>query len=83
MNDELVSKLFIGAGAPLTGLAVSHATLNLWLQTSSLIIGVIVGLLTLFSFFKKDKKTKKPIASNTQKQFEELKKKDKLEKDSI
>jgi membrane protein implicated in regulation of membrane protease activity len=83
MNDELLSKLFIGAGAPLTGLAVSHATLNLWLQTSSLIIGVIVGLLTLFSFFKKDKKTKKPIALNTQKQFEELKKKDKLEKDSI
>jgi hypothetical protein len=83
MTDELVSKLFIGAGAPLTGLAVSHATLNLWLQTSSLTIGLIVGLLTLFSFFKKGKKPKKPATLNIQKQFEELKKKDKLEKDSI
>jgi predicted histidine transporter YuiF (NhaC family) len=83
MTDELVSKLFIGAGAPLTGLAVSHVTINLWLQTSSLIIGLIVGLLTLFSFFTKNKKTKKNISANNQKQFEELKKRDKLEKDSI
>lgn len=55
MTNELVSKLFIGAGAPLTGLAVSHVTINLWLQTSSLTVGLMVGLLTLISLFKKKK----------------------------
>ena len=83
MTDELVSKLFIGAGAPLTGLAVSHVTINLWLQTSSLTIGLVVGLLTLLSFFKKDKKNKKTPYKSTHQQFEELKKRDKSEKDSI
>ena len=55
MKDELISKLFVAAGAPLTGLAVSHVTINLWLQTSSLTIGLMVGFLTLISLFKKKK----------------------------
>lgn len=55
MNESLFSKLFIGAAAPLTGLAVSHTTVNLWLQTGSLSIGLLVGVLTLLSILKKRK----------------------------
>jgi hypothetical protein len=56
MNDHIISKLFIGAGAPLTGLAVSHQVVNMWLQTASLSIGLLVGILTLLSLIKKRKK---------------------------
>lgn len=55
MNDTIFSKLFIGAAAPLTGLAVSHTTVNLWLQTGSLGVGLLVGILTLLSILKKRK----------------------------
>jgi len=55
MKDELISKLFVGAGAPLTGLAISHTVVNLWLQTASLSIGLLVGVLTLLSLTKKKK----------------------------
>jgi hypothetical protein len=53
--DHIISRLCIGAGAPLTGLAISHTTVNLWLQTVSLSVGLIVGILTLLSFLKKRK----------------------------
>lgn len=56
MNDQLAGKLIVGAGAPLTGLAVSHQVVNMWLQTASLSIGLLVGILTLLSLIKKRKK---------------------------
>lgn len=55
MHDNLLGKLIVGAGAPLTGLAVSHTTVNLWLQTGSLSVGIIVGLLTIYTLLKKKK----------------------------
>jgi len=56
MNDHIFGKLVVAAAAPLTGLAVSHQTVNLWLQTGSLSIGLLVGILTLLSLLKKKKK---------------------------
>lgn len=57
MNDHLITKLAVGAGSPLLGVAVSHQTINEYLQTASLLLGILVGLATLASmFFKKSKR---------------------------
>lgn len=52
MNESLVAKFFVGSGAPLAALAISHSTLNAWLQTTSLTIGIIVGVLTAISIIR-------------------------------
>lgn len=55
MNEHLLTKLVVGAGFPLSALAVSHATLNAYLQSASLVVGLVVGILTALSFFKNKK----------------------------
>ena len=50
-----IEKLIVATAAPLTGFAISHTTVNMWLQTGSLAIGIIVGLLTIISILKKKK----------------------------
>ena len=52
MNESLLTKLFIGTGAPFTALAITHATVNEWLQTGSLIVGITVGLFTAISIVR-------------------------------
>lgn len=56
MNDHLLTKLAVGAGSPLLGVAVSHQVINEYLQTVSLVLGILVGVATLISMaFKKRK----------------------------
>lgn len=52
MNESLLAKCFVGTGTPLAALAISHATLNAWLQSASLVIGIIVGVLTAISIIR-------------------------------
>ena len=52
MNESLFTKLFVGTGAPFTAIAITHATVNEWLQTGSLFIGITVGVLTAISIIK-------------------------------
>ena len=55
MNDTLFAKLTIGSGAPFLGIVVSHQSINEWLQTISLVIGILVGLITIASILVKKK----------------------------
>jgi hypothetical protein len=51
MLHDHISKIYaLGAAAPFAGLAISHNTVNQWLQTVSLSIGIMVGLITVFTF---------------------------------
>jgi hypothetical protein len=52
MNESLLTKLFVGTGFPLAAITISHATVNAWLQTASLCIGITVGVLTAISIIK-------------------------------
>ena len=45
MLHDVLNKL--GFTAPFVGLAVSHSTVNLWLQTLSLLLGISVGIYAL------------------------------------
>ncbi len=45
-------KGFGGSAVSLAAVAVSHATVNSWLQTASLVIGITVGLVTLADKFR-------------------------------
>jgi hypothetical protein len=52
VNESLLTKLFIGTGAPFTALAITHATVNAWMQTASLAVGITVGVLTAISIVR-------------------------------
>jgi hypothetical protein len=56
MNDQALTKLVVGAGSPLLGWTVSHQIINEYLQTVSLILGIIVGVVTLFTMLVRIKK---------------------------
>ena len=53
MNDHILARLTIGAGSPLLGIAVSHQVINQYLQTVSLLTGIVVGFVTLVSMILK------------------------------
>lgn len=55
MNDTLLAKLTVGTVSPFLGIVVSHQAINEWLQTVSLALGIIVGLVTLASILIKNK----------------------------
>lgn len=54
LHDHLGKIYALGAAAPFAGLAISHNTINQWLQTISLSIGIMVGLITVFTFIAKN-----------------------------
>ncbi len=53
MNESLLTKLFLGTGAPFAGLAISLSTYNEYMQAFSLTVGVAIAL---WSFFRPKKK---------------------------
>lgn len=53
MNESLLTKLFVGAGSPIAGLAISLSTYNEWMQAASLTAGFIVAVCTVVSFIRK------------------------------
>ena len=53
MNDHILARLTIGAGSPLLGIAVSHQVINQYLQTVSLLTGIVFGFVTLVSMILK------------------------------
>jgi hypothetical protein len=50
MNEPFAK---LGTLAPFLGLSISHTTVNLWLQSSSLVIGIVLGLLSLIAIIRK------------------------------
>jgi len=52
MNESLLTKLCVGTGIPFAAITISHATVNAWLQSASLVIGITVGVLTAISIIK-------------------------------
>jgi hypothetical protein len=59
MFNEHLSKIYaIGSTASFTGFAISHAAVNAWLQTISLSIGIMTGLIAVLTFIVKNNKKK-------------------------
>jgi len=59
MFDEHINKIYaLGTTASFTGLAISHAAINAWLQTVSLSIGIMTGLIAVFTFIAKNSRKK-------------------------
>ena len=52
MNEPLLTKLLVGTGSPLAGLAVSLSTYNEMMQAVSLTAGAIVAVLTGISIVR-------------------------------
>ena len=54
MNDSIFAKLAVtGTATPVAAWVFSHTTLNMWLQTGSLLIGCAVGIATLIAMIVK------------------------------
>jgi succinate-acetate transporter protein len=57
-NDHLSKLYALGTTASFTGLAISHAAVNEWLQTVSLSVGIMTGLIAIFTFIAKSTRKK-------------------------
>lgn len=54
MNDSIYAKLAVtGTATPVAAWVFSHTTLNMWLQTGSLVIGCAVGIASLVAMYFK------------------------------
>jgi hypothetical protein len=59
MFDEHINKIYaLGTTASFTGFAISHAAVNAWLQTVSLSVGIMTGLIAVFTFIAKNSRKK-------------------------
>ena len=67
MNEEVFSKFTVAITSPFMGFAFSHSTLNLWLQTISLVVGISVGVIAFLSGWKTYKNFNKPVDKSNKK----------------
>jgi hypothetical protein len=59
MFDEHINKIYaLGTTASFTGFAISHASINEWLQTISLLLGIITGVIAVVTFITKNTRKK-------------------------
>lgn len=56
--DTIVGKTVLGVGFPAVAVVVSHASINAWLTSASLVMGFTVGLCTLIVMIRKEFKKK-------------------------
>jgi hypothetical protein len=67
MNEEVFSKFTVAITSPFMGFAFSHSTLNLWLQTISLTVGISVGVIAFLSALKAYKNLNKSVDKTNKK----------------
>lgn len=54
LNDHLSKIYALGTTGPFAGIALSHNLINEWLQTVSLSMGILTGLIAVSTFIAKN-----------------------------
>jgi hypothetical protein len=53
-NDHLSKIYALGTTGPFAGIALSHGLINEWLQTVSLSMGILTGIIAVCTFIAKN-----------------------------